>query len=87
MLVIEGCKLSKAVTILIRGGSSMIIDEAKRSIHDAICVVRNLIKNNRIVYGGGSAELAVSLHVSSEADKVIYLSFIKKDFNSRVICR
>ena len=64
MLVIEGCKLSKAVTILIRGGSSMIIDEAKRSIHDAICVVRNLIKNNRIVYGGGSSELAVSLHVS-----------------------
>ena len=61
MLVIEDCKLSKAVTILIRGGSSMIVDEARRSIHDAICVVRNLIRNNTIVYGGGSAELSCAL--------------------------
>lgn len=64
MLVIEDCKLSKAVTILIRGGSQMIIDEAKRSIHDAICVVRNLIRDGRIIYGGGSAELACSLKVA-----------------------
>jgi T-complex protein 1 subunit epsilon len=39
----------------------MIVDEAKRSIHDAICVVRNLIRNNKIVYGGGSAELSCAL--------------------------
>ena len=39
----------------------MIVDEAKRSIHDAICVIRNLIKDNRIVYGGGSAELSCAL--------------------------
>lgn len=61
MLVIEDCKCSKAVTVLIRGGSSMIVDEARRSLHDAICVARNLIKNNKIVYGGGSAELACRL--------------------------
>ena len=30
----------------------MIIEEAKRSLHDAICVVRNLVRDNRIVYGG-----------------------------------
>lgn len=41
----------------------MIVDEAKRSLHDAICVVRNLIRDSRIVYGGGSAELACSLRV------------------------
>ncbi len=48
----------------------MIIDEAKRSLHDAMCVARNLIKSNRIVYGGGAAEVACSIKVSEEADKV-----------------
>jgi len=41
----------------------MIVDEAKRSLHDALCVVRNLIKCNKIVFGGGSAELSCSLAV------------------------
>merc|ERR1712205_247574 len=54
MLVIEECSNSKAVTIFVRGGNKMIIEETKRSLHDALCVARNLIRNNRIVYGGGS---------------------------------
>merc|ERR1712071_232929 len=58
MLVIEDCANSNAVTILVRGGNKMIVEEAKRSLHDAMCVVRNLIKDNRIVYGGASAEIA-----------------------------
>lgn len=70
MLVIEGCKSSKAVTIFVRGGNKMIIEEAKRSLHDAICVVRNLVRDNRVVYGGGAAEIACALAVSEEADKV-----------------
>ena len=48
----------------------MIVEEAKRSLHDAMCVVRNLIKDNRVVYGGGSAEIACSLAVSAFADTV-----------------
>jgi len=36
----------------------MIVNEVKRSIHDALCVVRNLVKDNSIVYGGGSSEIA-----------------------------
>ena len=43
MLVIEQCKNSRAVTIFIRGGNKMIIKEAKRSRHDALCVICNLI--------------------------------------------
>merc|ERR1719181_818614 len=70
IVVIEDCPNSKAVTVYVRGGNKMIIDEAKRSLHDAICVVRNLIRENRIVYGGGAAEIACSLKVSEEADKV-----------------
>jgi chaperonin GroEL (HSP60 family) len=51
-------------------GVSQIIDEAKRSIHDALCVVRNLVRDNRIVYGGGATEITCSLAVAREADKV-----------------
>lgn len=47
-----------------------IIDEAKRSLHDALCVVRNLVKDNRVVYGGGAAEIACSLAVEEAALKV-----------------
>jgi T-complex protein 1 subunit epsilon len=70
MLVIEQCASSQAVTVLIRGGNKMIVEEAKRSLHDAMCVVRNLIKDNRIVYGCGSAEIACALAVSAFADTV-----------------
>lgn len=70
MLVIEDCKCSNAVTVLIRGGNKMIVDEAKRSLHDAMCVVRNLIRDNRVVYGGGSAEMSCALAVSAFADSV-----------------
>lgn len=69
MLVIEDCVNTRAVTIFIRGSNKMIIDEAKRSIHDALCVVRNLVKDNRIVYGGGSAEISCSIAVAEAADK------------------
>ena len=47
-----------------------IVDEAKRSIHDALCVIRNLVRDNRVVYGGGAAEISCALAVSEEADKV-----------------
>merc|ERR1712062_667904 len=70
MLVIEQCKNTRAVTIFIRGGNKMICEEAKRSIHDALCVIRNLVRDNRVVYGGGAAEIACSLAVSEAADKI-----------------
>jgi T-complex protein 1 subunit epsilon len=70
MLVIEECLNSKAVTIFLRGGTKMIIEEAKRSMHDALCVVRNLVRDNRVVYGGGASEISCALAVSKEADNI-----------------
>lgn len=70
MLVLEDCANSNAITVLVRGGNKMIVEEAKRSLHDAMCVVRNLIKDNRVVYGGGAAEIACSLAVRKFADTV-----------------
>lgn len=70
MLSVEECPNNRAVTVFIRGGNKMIIDEAKRSLHDAMCVIRNLIRDNRIVYGGGAAETACAIEVAKEADKI-----------------
>ncbi|KAF1787592.1 GroEL-like equatorial domain [Phytophthora cactorum] len=70
MLVIEDCASSDAITVLVRGGNKMIVEEAKRSLHDAMCVTRNLIKNNRIVYGGGAAEIACGIAVREHADNI-----------------
>merc|ERR1719430_1521444 len=48
----------------------MIVEEAKRSMHDALCVVRNLVRDNRVVYGGGAAEISSAIAVSKEADSI-----------------
>eukprot|EP01112_Ceratiomyxa_fruticulosa_P002496 TRINITY_DN1260_c0_g1_i2.p1 TRINITY_DN1260_c0_g1~~TRINITY_DN1260_c0_g1_i2.p1 ORF type:complete len:539 (+),score=118.72 TRINITY_DN1260_c0_g1_i2:211-1827(+) len=69
-LLIEQCPNTQTVTVFVRGGNKMIVEEAKRSIHDALCVTRNLIRDNRIVYGGGAAEITSSLAVAKAADKI-----------------
>merc|ERR1711931_20736 len=68
MLVIEECPNNKAVTIFLRGASRMVVAEAERSLHDALCVIRNLVRDNRVTYGGGASEIALSLAIQAEAD-------------------
>ena len=70
VLLIKDCVKSKAVTCMIRGGSKTICDEAKRCLFDAICVVRNMIKNNNVVGGGGATELACAIQVHKTADEI-----------------
>ena len=53
---IEGCENPRSVTILIRGGSQRVVDEADRSIHDALMVVKDVVEKPLIVAGGGSPE-------------------------------
>ena len=53
---VEGAKHPKSVTILIRGGSQRVVDEAERSIHDALMVTKDVLEKPAIVAGGGSAE-------------------------------
>jgi len=57
---IEGCKNPKSVTILIRGGSQRVVDEADRSVHDALMVTKDVLEKPLIVAGGGSPEAYVS---------------------------
>jgi thermosome len=57
---IEGCKHPKSVTILIRGGSQRVVDEADRSLHDALMVTKDVMEKPFIVAGGGSPESFVA---------------------------
>ena len=60
MVFIEGCKNPRAVAILIRGGAERIVDEAERSLHDALCVVRDVVQEPKILAGGGAPEIEVA---------------------------
>ncbi len=60
LIYVRECKNPKAVTIVIRGGTDHVIDEAERSLHDALCVVRNAIEDGKIVAGGGAPEAEVA---------------------------
>ena len=73
MLFFEECGNSRAVTAFLRGSNKMIVDEAKRALHDAMCVVRSLVIDNRVVYGGGAADICAALAVSETADSVATL--------------
>jgi len=66
---IEGCKNPKAVTVLIRGGSQRVIDEAERSIHDALMVVKDVVERPLMLVGGGAPEayVAVKLRTWSQS--------------------
>jgi len=60
MVFIEGCKNPRAVAILIRGGTERTVDEAERSIHDALCVVRDVVQEPKVLAGGGAPEIEVA---------------------------
>ena len=62
MLFVEDCSNSKAVSVLVRGGNKMVVEEGKRSLHDAMCVVRNLIRDNRIVWRRIKRNLSLKVH-------------------------
>jgi len=69
MTFVEGCKNPKAVTVLIRGGTERIVDEAERAVHDALCVVRDVVVNPKVVAGGGAPEAEVAKRLRAYADK------------------
>ena len=67
---VEGCKNPKAVTILVRGGTQRIVDEAERALHDALMVTKDVIERPAIVAGGGAAEAEAASQVLKWADKL-----------------
>jgi len=68
---IEGCKNPKAVTVLVRGGTEKIVDEAERSIHDALSVVRDVVQKPKVAAGGGAPEMEVASRLREWAGSLL----------------
>lgn len=58
----------KTVSVLVRGSNRLVIDEAVRSLHDALCVIRCLVKHKYLLPGGGAPEMALSVLLAKWAD-------------------
>jgi thermosome len=67
MVFVEGVKNPKSVTILLRGANDMILDEAERSINDALHVLRNVMKEPKIIGGGGAPEIELAFRLRKYA--------------------
>jgi thermosome len=70
MTFVEGCKNPKAVSILVRGGTERVVDEAERAIHDALSVVRDVVVDPRVLAGGGAPEAEVSSLLRKYSEKL-----------------
>jgi len=70
MVFVEECKNPKSVSLLVRGGTEHVVDEAERAVHDSIGAVTSAISNGKIVYGGGSCEVEVALKLRSYAKTI-----------------
>ena len=70
MVFIEGCKNPKSISLIIRGGSEHVIDEAERAMHDALMATATAIKDGKIVAGGGSIEIEIAMHLRNYAKSV-----------------
>jgi len=63
--------MGKTITILFKASNTLVLDEAERSLHDALCVVRSLIKKKFIIVGGGSPEIELSLQLNKLSRELI----------------
>ncbi|KAG0418454.1 hypothetical protein HPB47_004802 [Ixodes persulcatus] len=57
----------RTVTLLVRGSNKLVLEEAERSLHDALCVVRCLVKRRALIAGGGAPEMEISLRLAERA--------------------
>ncbi|KAL0246311.1 hypothetical protein GEMRC1_007523 [Eukaryota sp. GEM-RC1] len=66
---VTGCTMKRGptVSVLVRGSNKLVVAEAERSLHDALCVVRSLIKNKALLVGGGAAETECALRLNTMA--------------------
>jgi len=70
MTFVEGCRDPKAVSILVRGGTERVVDEAERAIHDALSVVRDVVVEPYVVAGGGAVEAELSRLLRGRAQRL-----------------
>merc|ERR1719408_967725 len=66
----SGCKSGTACSIFLRGASSHLLDEAERSLHDALCVLTETVKETRVICGGGCMEMAMANAIDAQVASV-----------------
>lgn len=68
---VTGCPAqNKRISILVRGSNQLVLEEAERSLHDALCVVRALVKNRKLVPGGASVEMEVAQKLQAHSREI-----------------
>lgn len=66
----SGCAKTEASTIVLRGASSHLLDEAERSLHDALCVIVETVKSHKVIYGGGFSEMKMAIEVEEFSKEI-----------------
>jgi T-complex protein 1 subunit beta len=66
----SGCKSGLACSVILRGASSHLLDEAERSLHDALCVLTQTVKETRVVCGGGCTEMLMAQAIDQKIPSV-----------------
>ncbi|MGC9071165.1 MAG: thermosome subunit alpha [Acidilobus sp.] len=67
MVFVEGAKNPRSVTILLRGANDMLLDEAERNINDVLHGLRNIMREPKILGGGGAPEVELALQLRNYA--------------------
>lgn len=69
MIKMTGCAkpIKETVSLLVRGSNHLVLDEAERSLHDALCVVRSIVHKQFLIPGGAAPETEVSVALSRAA--------------------
>lgn len=70
LTVISGCENPKAVTILLRGTSQLLVDELERAVYDGARVIQDAIEDGKVVAGGGSVETELQMRIRDYAATV-----------------
>lgn len=69
LIKFSGVAAGEACTVVLRGATSQMVEEADRSLHDALSVLSQTVKETRTVLGGGCAEMAMAIAVDEEAKR------------------
>ncbi|KAL7420246.1 T-complex protein 1 subunit beta [Cryptotrichosporon argae] len=70
LIKFSGVAAGQACTVVLRGATSQMVDEAERSLHDALSVLSQTVKETRVTLGGGCAEMLMSVRVDETARTV-----------------
>jgi len=71
LIKFSGVAAGEACTVVLRGSTHQMVDEAERSLHDALSVLSQTVKETRVTLGGGCAEMLMSCAVDNEAKRVV----------------